>query len=478
MEKTILRLDEIEKNVGLNIDPMGFLFTYDGRIFRAIYNSEKANVLYLFESGAIEELNKTKLIPYTKISDIQLEGFDLVLEHERIKTVTYSTEWSFEMLKEAAGVIIEVNNILFKYGYETKDAHNHNVVFDKYVPKYVDIGSFHKRKIKKYWECKDEFYRIFLYPLKIWSSGNSQFARKSISDVADYLHRYEYTLYKYPFLRIIPSNVVTNISYFLEVIRNLSKFDLDNIFIVKKPRLKRKILKFIHKVSLMGLLPNNSVNLKRLTKMIKRIKRPHLITKWGEYHLKVNKDQLFEETGRFALIIELLKKHNVKEVFEIGGNQGLLSIEIGKFIDKVICSDYDEVAVDIMFLNARNAKANITPVLFDIMHPIYLSVPFADKLKPQIRFKSQATLILAVSHHLLLGQKIPIDSIFQTITEYTKEFIFIEFMPNGIDKSPVPSWYTTDWFRESFQKYFELILEKPSEKDSNRILFIGKLKRT
>ncbi|MCJ7553782.1 MAG: hypothetical protein MUO34_07850 [Ignavibacteriaceae bacterium] len=478
MEKSVLRTTEIEKNVGLNIDPIGFLFKYDGRIFRAINNSKKAEVLFLFNSGAITELNEANLIPYTKISDIQLEGHDLVLEHKKIDVVTYSTEWSFELLKEAARLIIQVNKVLFKYDYETKDAHSHNVVFDKCIPKYVDIGSFQKRKNRKYWECKDEFFRTFLFPLKIWSSGNSQFARKSISDVADYLYRYEYRLYKYPVFRLVPIKFVRSFSYYLEVLRNLSKFDLDKIFIVRRPEFKRRILKFIHKVSLLGFLPRNSINLNRLTNKIERIKRPRLITKWGEYHSNVNKDELFQEGGRFDLIIKLLKEYNIIEVLEIGGNHGLLSFELSKFIDKVICTDYDEVAVDIMFLNARSINANITPVLLDIIHPVYLSTHFAEKLKPLLRFKSQTTLVLAVTHHLILGQKVPIDQMFQIIISYTKEYSFIEFMPNGIDKSLVPTWYTIDWFRENFEKYFELILETPSVQDGNRILFFGKIKTT
>lgn len=475
MEKTVLKLNEIEKNIGLNIDPVGFLFRYDGKIYRAINNSQKKDIQDLFNSGAINELNEAKLIPYTKISDIQLEGHDLVLEHERITPVIFSTEWSFEMLKEAARVIIKVNEILFKYGYETKDAHNHNVIYDKYRPKFVDIGSFHKRKNTKYWECKDEFYRIFLFPLKIWSNGNSQIARKSISDVADYLKLYEYSLYKYSLLRLIPTEFVKNISYYMEVLRNLSKFDLNKIFIVKRPELKRKILKIIHKVSLLGFLPHNNINLTRLIRKIEKIKHSNIRTKWGEYHSNVNKEELFKEGGRFDLIIQLLKKYGINEVLEIGGNQGLLSIELSKFIDKVICSDYDEVAVDRMYINTKNAKANVTPILLDIMHPIYLSTNFSEQLKPQIRFKSQATLALALTHHLILGQKIPINAVFQAISAYTKEYAFIEFMPNGIDKSPLPEWYNVNWFRENFKTHFELLLERPTVEDGSRILFLGKV---
>ena len=476
MTENFITINEIELYSKTNIDPVGSLFVYNGKLYRAIKDAAVDDILYLFKSGAINELNELNLIPDTKISNLNLDGFKLVLEHKKIEPITFSAEWSFEMLKAAAKLVIEVNKVLFEYGFETKDAHYNNIVFDKYVPKFVDIGSFQKRKSSKYWECKDEYYRSFVFPLKVWASGNSQIARRSISDPSSLLLRYEFTLYKHPILRAIPKSIIVKISYLLEVLRNLSKFDLDNILIVHNPKLKRKILKILHKISQYGFLPNNNINLNRLERVIEGIKRPLYATKWGDYHFKVNRAELFKEGGRFDLIINLIKEYRINEVFEVGGNQGMLSIELVKFIDKVICSDYDEVAVDSMYINLSDSKSKITPVLLDIMHPVYLNNPFIEKSKPQIRFKSQATLVLAVTHHLILGQKISIDEMFETILQYTKEYLFIEFMPNGIDKGPVPEWYNIDWFKSNFEKYLDTLLIKTSTEDGSRILFVGKVK--
>lgn len=477
MAENFIKINEIELFSKTNIDPVGSLFVYQGKYYRAIKDAAVDDIIYLFKSGAIDELNKLNLIPNTKISGLKLDGFKLILEHEKIGTITFSSEWSFEMLKAAAKLVIEINKVLFKYGFETKDAHYNNIVFDKYVPKFVDIGSFQKRKSNKYWECKDEYYRSFVFPLKIWASGNSQLARRSISDPSSLLLKYEFTLYNHPILRVIPKSVIVKISYLLEVLRNLSKFDLDNILIVHNPELKRKILKTLHKISQYGLLPHNNINLNRLARLIRRIKRPSYATKWGDYHIKVNKAELFKEGGRFDLIINLIKEYKINEVFEVGGNQGMLSIELEKYTDKVICSDYDEVAVDSMYINLVNTRANITPVLLDIMHPVYLNNPFIEKSRPQNRFKSQVTLVLAVTHHLILGQKISIDEMFETILQYTKEYLFIEFMPNGIDKGPVPEWYNIDWFKTHFEKYLDTLLIKTSTEDGSRILFVGKVKK-
>ncbi len=145
MQNNVIKLNDIELYSKTNIDPVGSLFVYQAKYYRAIKDAAVNDILYLFKSGAIDELNKLNLIPSTKISDLKLDGFKLVLEHEKIETITFSSEWSFEMLKAAAKLTIDVNRILFKYGFETKDAHYNNIVFDKYIPKFVDIGSFQKR---------------------------------------------------------------------------------------------------------------------------------------------------------------------------------------------------------------------------------------------------------------------------------------------------------------------------------------------
>jgi hypothetical protein len=85
-------------------------------------------------------------------------------------------------------------------------------------------------------------------------------------------------------------------------------------------------------------------------------------------------------------------------------------------------------------------------------------------------------LVLAVSHHLLLGQRIPIEHMLSVIAAYARRVVFIEFMPlglwNGRDAPPpVPDWYTPEWFRNAFAQQFELVHEE--RLDVNRLLFCG-----
>jgi len=475
LRETVLRMDEIEKNIGLNIDPMGFLFNYEGRIFRAINNSEKSSVLCLFDSGAIDELNKKNLIPFTTISDLKLEGYDLVLEHEKIDVVIYPTEWSFNMLKDAALLVLRVNQILSKYNFETRDSHGYNILFHHSTPKFVDIGSFGKKTTKKYWSGKDNFREFYFYSLYMWSKGNSILAKQLLINDGKYLNTkdYEFNIYRYSFARILPSKYLERFFYYLRLLRNLQKFNVDEILIIKKEKLKRILLKILIVLSKTGLIPNNHTNFNSLKRKIKRINPPSVITEWGEYHSDLVEQSLFAKDSRFGLIIDQVKRLNVKSVFEIAGNQGLLSQELGKSGITVICSDIDERAVDLMYLKAKKSNAKLYPVLLDFLSPVYQSLYYSESTSVFKRYKSEAVLALALTHHLILTRKVPIEIIFEALSKYTEKYLIVEFMPLGLRRGKVPEWYNMEWFREQFEKYFNLLTEISSEKDESRILLIG-----
>ena len=97
---------------------------------------------------------------------------------------------------------------------------------------------------------------------------------------------------------------------------------------------------------------------------------------------------------------------------------------------------------------------------------------------PWKRFASDVVIALALTHHLILRHDIRIDIIFEMFAKYTKKYILVEFMPLGLWDGkyapPLPAWYSIDYFRRAFEKYYNIILEEQLEK--NRILFFGKIK--
>ncbi|MFC2135297.1 hypothetical protein ACFLTH_11850, partial [Bacteroidota bacterium] len=316
--------------------------------------------------------------------------------------------------------------------------------------------------------------RFYFYPLYMWSKGNSILARKILSDSAGYITDYEFQLYKYKFMRWLPKNFMRSIFINLEYVRNLSRYNIDTLPIIKKAGIKRKIIKIIYAFSKLGLLPNNYTNLNRLESKIKRLKAPGLKSLWGEYHTVTESKDAFSKESRFNIVLKLIKKYNIISVLEIGGNQGLFARELSTHIDKVICSDYDENAVDQMYIKSKTEYISISPVLLNFLHPFSRATNFSEKVSTFNRFNSQAVIALALTHHLILTQKVPINIIFEAIGRYNREYLFIEFMPKGVSKLPPPDWYTIDWFRDNFKRYYQLLDEVITTEDNGRILFVGK----
>ena len=141
----------------------------------------------------------------------------------------------------------------------------------------------------------------------------------------------------------------------------------------------------------------------------------------------------------------------------------------------IIATDYDEEAVDTMYLNNRNSTI-LVPLIYDFIRP---NGRIFDK-PIQDRIKSDIVMALALTHHLILSQNIDIDYIFKSMRALTYKYIIIEFMPLGLYDGKlyitpkVPPYYTTQWFRDNFEKYFFLITDEQLE--VNRHLFVGKTK--
>ena len=108
-----------------SVDRNGFVFSWQGRIFRGIYPDAQQQIQELLDSGLIAELESNNLFPKTRATDYTVDGCSLVLEHEKISPILLPENWSFEMHKAACLCLLEVNRIASKYGYSTIPADLH-----------------------------------------------------------------------------------------------------------------------------------------------------------------------------------------------------------------------------------------------------------------------------------------------------------------------------------------------------------------
>jgi hypothetical protein len=481
MEK-IISNNEIRYLENLSVDLTGRVFKWNGRIFRAIENTALDETIELFGCGLIERLQRERLIPKAWISDMTLEGYSLLIEHERIPVVTYPYEWSFSMLKDAAKLVLKLSIIAKEYNYELKDCHGLNVLFDSSSnPVFVDLGSIEKRhNNSKGWKAYEEFIRYYLYTLMIWSSGDSYLAKKIIFDNGFVPHHVFY-FYFFPFLRIIKPlrHIIDRLALFYYKFRLFSSYPKEFILQNVPPNFHNVVL-FIFGLKQRSLLPLQSINLFKVLKKIEKIKVRNTVSIWGDYqdHF-TGKDGVCNYSQRFERILTIINNTDISNILELGGNQGVLSrlLSQNEKINKIICTDMDENAVDKLYLNINsvNEQIKIQPAILNFVSPS-LIWPHSH---PSERFRSDLVIMLAVMHHLLLKPPFfNVDGILDIVSTYSQKYVMVEFMPlglhNGESAPELPSWYTVEWFREHFSTSFELLLEEQLEE--NRILFFGKKK--
>lgn len=395
----------------------GKVFIYNNeKVYRGIYASHVQEIKDLLNSGLIDELVNNQLFPATNIVDIKIDGFDLVLEHDKIPLRNIYTKWSFDMLKQSALTTLEVNEIALKYGYELRDAHFLNTMFFYGKSFFIDLDSFVLKKSEK-WSAYRQFIDSYMRLLQLLSLQSNFEYQDSIKAMAYYIPH-----------KVYDSLICENERYTYE--QNFSN---------------QELLQIINKLE---LIDSN--------------------TTWKNYHNEFESD--LNKHPRLKKIIEIIQEYKPKTLVDLASNAGEFAKSIldkCKFVEHVVCIDRDHYAINKLFNTSQGY--NITPLYDDLTNDYYLTL--SDKPIGEL------VLALALTHHLLLGTKLHIEYIFEKIGSFTSKYILIEFMPLGLYSSKaneipaIPEWYTKEWFEAEFSKNFKLLYKEQVE--INRIVFFG-----
>jgi len=457
------------------VDDFGRIFFYDKHVYRAINLLNEEYCRQLIESKLFLDLQNKGLIPRTTISDIQLEGYNLILEHEKLIEIQQH-EWSFEMFRSSALLVLEINKICNNYGFELKDAHTFNILFRGVKPVWVDIGSISPIKDQNKWVAYDEFLSVFYVPIQFYIQNEIYIIRKLVESNF-------YLMQTIPFQQLWDSQLIEileNKPFFYSLsFRNLKLFDTQNF----NHRVNKFILKFnkyyhllLKKPAKLFIYDKKMKKVEEIGNSIATAELNKINSKWDNYH-KIN----YEINGnfvvpyRFKRLIELLNIYcnDGTSAIDLAGNEGFFSnllIENSK-LERIILTDYDANAIDTayQFFDRKNDE-RISVALLNFM--------FTKELyETSLRFKSDIVIALAVTHHLILTQNYSLETILERLKLFSKKYVIVEFMPLGLwsihakEVIPVPSWYNQEWFEKSFKKYFKILYTEKLEE--NRIVYLG-----
>lgn len=457
----------------LSVVDAGRVFRWKGRLFRAIPAESVPAVRALFESGLVAELTSRGLLVRSEITDYELEGFALVIEHELVPTVTYPREWSFSMVRAAATLILDLNEVARRFGYQTKDCNGYNVLFRGAAAVFVDLGSLIPTPTAgRALYSHNEFLAGYVYPLQLWRLGGQYLGAQTLPRTIGSLCRPEaYLLIRWPILRWFSVRTIRRLAQDWNGLKTIRYRNLA-LHARRIPRSLFPAMLAIQRWDPFALL----ASIPALRRRLKRLRPREEVTAWSQYHDRIVRDSAEGRTPRFERIVQTVSSLGVSSVFEIGGNQGLVSrlIKASNAALRVTCTDADAAAIDKAYGLAADRGEAIDWAVLNPFSPESSPVETASAE----RFKSEAVLALALTHHLTLTNELRIDYVLGVIEAYSSRYVLVEYMPLGLadgqhDPPPTPAWYTEEWFAAAFRRRFRLL--ERTQLESNRILYVGEI---
>src|SRR5262249_47603899 len=115
----------------------------------------------------------------------------------------------------------------------------------------------------------------------------------------------------------------------------------------------------------------------------------------------------------------------------IGCNNGYFSLLAARYARRVVAIDRDPQAAGMLWGTAHQRGLNILPLVIDIARPPG-GCGWANRECPSFLDRASGrfdcVLMLALIHHLLVNERVPIDGIFELVAALTAKVAIVEYV--------------------------------------------------
>ncbi|MBO0798290.1 MAG: class I SAM-dependent methyltransferase [Blastocatellia bacterium] len=412
-------------------DPDGRVEIMDDRVLRIVNKSGEASLNAFLASSVAKRLvasgqlvrtrqpddeSARKFYEYLRRENSWFAASEAIFEHERIAFPSYPYEWPPEMLHQAGRLTIDLAESTLNEGFGLKDATPYNVLFRGPKPVFVDLLSFERRNpCDPVWKPYAQFVRIFLLPLL----ANRYFGlplKQMLLTNRDGLEPEEvYGIcgisqkLRFPFLTLVSiptwlrSRAGESTIYRERLLRNAgqARYVLERLF----QRLRRQLIK---------LEPRSGRK-----------------SEWSDY-LTFNKNNAPAYLNEKRVFVEeAIREYRPKNVLDVGCNTGYFSRLAARSGAHVVAIDQDAATVGQLWRNAAAEGLDILPLVVDLTRPSP-GVGWRNGENPPFLVRAHgsfdAVLMLAVVHHMLVTERIPLAEILSLAADITTDLLIVEFV--------------------------------------------------
>lgn len=324
-----------------------------------------------------------------------------LLRHERIDFVSYPYEWPPEMLHAAGKLTLQLARKILDDGFGLKDATPFNVLFTGSRPVFVDLPSIQRRDAgDAIWLAAAQFERTFILPLLANRCFGLQpqqiFTTRRDGMLPEELYRMAS-----PLRRLHPALLLSS---------TLPTW-LDRLWSSPSPLVAGRQSNGDPRRAHFTL----AATLGRLERLLDYALRPPTRSSWSDYsHSHGNRYSSRDWDARIAAVRDILATARPRRVIDVGCNTGYFSRIAAQSGASVLAIDRDPVVVGAAWRKAVAEDLAILPLVVDIARPSprlgWRDAECASFLE-RLHGSADVMLMLAVVHHLIVTERIPLPEI-------------------------------------------------------------------
>ena len=468
-------------------DPAGSLFRYQGRVLRVVNAIGAADLEAFLAAPSGQKLMAAGTVVPTRALDAaecrelladpsvrelyDARGGQMILEHERVDFPSFPYEWNAEMLHAAGMLTLDLAQALLADGLGLKDGTPYNILFRGPSPVFIDVLSFERRQPgDATWLPYAQFVRTFLLPLlanRTYGLGLDQI----LTTRRDGLEPEEVYRWSRPSQRLRPP--------FFSLVSMPTwlggKHKQDDTSIYQKKLGDPEKARFILDHMLNGL--------RRTLDRLKPVEGKSSL--WSDYMTTNNNYTTDHFQAKQRFVGEALAEFSSRSVLDVGCNTGHFSAIAARNGAKVVALDYDPVVLGDVWRNARLEKLEILPLAVNLTRPSpgtgwrnQECASFLDRA----RGKFDAVLMLAVIHHMLVTERVPLTDIIDLAAELTTNLLVIEFVAPDDSmfqrltrgREELHKDLTPELFENQCRRHFEIVRMQHVEGTTRRLYLLRK----
>ena len=395
-------------------DPAGSLSFEGDLVIRRIDPSSRIVVLDLLEAPFCRTMQARGDLIDAAIDDSS-QGLRLL--HPRIPIPVYPWEWTPSQWLAAAELTLNLCDEALDAGWILKDATPLNILFRGTRPVFVDILSFERRDPRSsIWLAYGQYVRAFLLPLLMnrmlaWPLSLSLFKRDG----------YE------------PADCYAALGWGKRLSRGAFwPITLPTLLDRRKradaPR-KGSVAQSHDPEIASEVLRQTLNDLRRRTRKALPVSAS---SDWSEYQDTLTHYTPEQSHQKLEWVRRAIEASHPGHVLDIGANTGEFSALAAGLGADVVALERDMASADRLFRMASHRSLPIQAIHADIARPtpaVGWQNAECVALLPRLEAQFDLVLMLAVIHHLLLMEQIPLPAILALCHRLTRHHLVIEWVP-------------------------------------------------